>query len=301
MSTPTAIRQQAFRFEIEGTPLVGLLHLPANQSPRAAAVLTGPITSVKEQSAGAYARALAERGVAALAFDHRGFGESGGQPRQVENPGAKIDDLRAAAAALRDTPELSHLPLLGIGVCAGAGYMAHAVADDVNFLAYGGIAGYFNEATPQSMKDAEPALARARAAEATWRSTGVSLTIPAVAADCGDVAMPLPEAYEYYGTPRGAVPNYVNAYALQSALHTVPFDAVSAARRLSVPAIVVHSENALAPPLARRFIAGLNGPHEALWLSSKGQIDFYDDPALIHAACDAVLNFFERHGVLPAQ
>jgi uncharacterized protein len=46
-------------------------------------VLTGPLTSVKEQAAGAYAAALAERGFLALAFDQHAFGESGGEPRQA--------------------------------------------------------------------------------------------------------------------------------------------------------------------------------------------------------------------------
>ncbi|MGM9483381.1 alpha/beta hydrolase [Roseateles sp. NT4] len=295
-----AIQTQPFRFELDGTTLAGLLHLPVVGAPRAMAVLTGPLTSVKEQAAGAYARALAERGIAALAFDHRGFGESGGQPRQVENPVAKAEEVSAAAAALRDTPGLARLPLLGIGVCAGAGYMARAVADDLHFQAYGGVAGYYSNPSPQSLQAAEPALARARAADARWRETGEASTIPAVAPEGGDVGMPMREAYEYYGTPRGAVPGYVNAYALQSTLHTAGFDAVGAAPRIRVPALVVHSEHALAPSLARRFIAGLGGPHGDLWLASIGQIDFYDQPALINAACDAMLGFFEKQGVLPA-
>jgi hypothetical protein len=37
---------------------------------------------------------MAARGFAALAFDHRYFGEGGGQPRQFENPAAKVDCAR---------------------------------------------------------------------------------------------------------------------------------------------------------------------------------------------------------------
>ena len=74
-----------------------VLYVP-DDAPRAALVTTGPLTSVKEQAAGAYAKALAERGFASLAFDHRTFGESEGRPRQFENPVAKIADIRAAVA-----------------------------------------------------------------------------------------------------------------------------------------------------------------------------------------------------------
>jgi hypothetical protein len=57
-------------------------------------IAVGPLTSVREQAAGAYAQAMAERGYAALTFDYRCFGESDGQPRQFENPVANIEDIR---------------------------------------------------------------------------------------------------------------------------------------------------------------------------------------------------------------
>jgi fermentation-respiration switch protein FrsA (DUF1100 family) len=41
--------------------------------------LLRPFTGVKEQVVGAYAARLHERGLTTLAFDHRGFGESGGR------------------------------------------------------------------------------------------------------------------------------------------------------------------------------------------------------------------------------
>jgi hypothetical protein len=43
----------------------------------------------------------------------------------------------------------------------------------------------------------------------------------------------------------------------------------------------------------------LAGPNEALWLTSRGQIDFYDQPALIGAAADAIVDYFARNLGLP--
>ena len=54
-----------------------------------------------------------------------------------------------------------------------------------------------------------------------------------MAADNGDVAMPLAEAFSYYGTPRGAVPNYINGFAVQSWAYTSTFDAIGAAKLIS--------------------------------------------------------------------
>jgi hypothetical protein len=82
------MRQERFEFTNAGDAIVGDLYLP-DQAPKGVVVTTGPLTSVKEQAAGAYAKAMAERGYAALAFDQRTFGESGGEPRQLENPQGK--------------------------------------------------------------------------------------------------------------------------------------------------------------------------------------------------------------------
>lgn len=287
---------ERFEFESGGERLVGLLHIPQGAA-AAAVVITGPLTSVKEQAAGAYARALAARGLAALAFDHRYFGESGGSPRQLENPFAKAADIRAAAAALRGDARTRGVPVAALGVCAGAGYMAHAVAEEPAFAAFACVAGYFPEMTREALAAAQPRIERGRRAEREWHDGGVVETIPAVHADGGDVAMPLREAYEFYGTPRGAHPNYRNELAVQSFAYTAGFDAVGTAPSIRVPTLIVHSENALAPSLARKFFAGLPGLREELWLQSTGQIDFYDDGKLIGAAADAIARFFRAHAL----
>src|SRR5262245_66445908 len=107
-----------YQFEVHGTALAANLFAPACGRPRTGTVLTGPLTSVKEQAAGGYAAALAERGFLALAFDHRTFGESHGEPRQFENPFAKVEDIKAAASALLSNPGPTDIVLIGIGVCA---------------------------------------------------------------------------------------------------------------------------------------------------------------------------------------
>jgi uncharacterized protein len=286
-----------FAFDSEGEKLVGNLFLPEESKPIGVVVVVGPLTSVKEQAAGTYARAMAERGYAALAFDYRYFGESGGQPRQLETPAANIEDIRNAATALLADERLTGLPLSGLGVCFGAGPMVRAVAEDSRFRAFAGVAGVYTD-NAQTKATMGPgyhlSIARGRAAERKWRETGEAEIIPAVAADGGDVAMPLREAYEFYGTPRGQVPNYVNGYAVQSSTYTLPFDARGAADALDVPVLIVHSEAALSPDLARAFFGAVRSPKQELWLGSQGQIDFYDDPNLISPAADAAAAVLPR-------
>src|SRR5262249_31253117 len=228
-----------------------------------------PLTSVKEQATGAYARAMAERGFAAIAFDHRTFGESEGEPRQFEDPEGKARDISAAVTALQADERTRELPVTAVGICAGGGYMARAVADDRRIVAFAGVAGVYpdaEESAASSPRGDEAAIDRGRKAEQLWRDTGTVETIPAVSPEGGDVAMPLREAYEFYGTARGAVDNYTNAFAVQSFAYTTPFDAQEASARLAVPFLLVHSEHALAPPLARTFYAGVTTPKSQLWL-----------------------------------
>ncbi|GAB3205547.1 alpha/beta hydrolase [Nocardia tengchongensis] len=278
-----------FTFTRSGDRLVGTLYLPAGE-PTGVVVTTGPLTSVKEQAAGVYAEALARRGFAALAFDHRTFGESAGEPRQLEDPLGKAADISAAVSALEADERFTGKPVVALGVCAGGGYMARAVADDPRLRAFAGVAGVYADA---AANPADPAVVeRGRLARERRLATGAVETIPAVAADNGDVAMPLTEAFEYYGTPRGVVPNYTNGFAVESFEHTAGFDAQEAAARLSVPFLLVHSENALVPPWAHKFYAGVASPKSELWLDSVGQIDFYDDPRLIEPAADAAAELF---------
>ncbi len=173
-----------FSFQSEGETLAGNLFLPERAKPAGVVVAVGPLTSVKEQAAGTYAQAMAERGYAGLAFDYRYFGESAGQPRQFESPEANIEDIKNAATALLADDRLTDLPLFGLGVCFGAGPMVRSVAEDRRFRAFAGVAGVFtdNAKTMARMGAAYQAtIDRGRAAERQWRETGEAETIPAVA------------------------------------------------------------------------------------------------------------------------
>ena len=77
--------------------------------------------------------------------------------------------------------------------------------------------------------------------------------------------------------------------------HTLPWNARGYASQIQVPTLMIHSENALAPALARRFFEELAGPKEEVWTQSTGQIDFYDNPSLIEPAADRLAEHFRTH------
>ena len=291
-----AVHEERVVFRVDSVDVVGVLRIPLGADASAALVFGGPLTSVKEQATGNYAIAMAARGFVTLSFDHRHFGESEGLPRQYEHPGRKGDDFRGALGFLEQRPEVDGGRIGAVGICVGAGYLAPTVAGDDRVKAWGAVAGFFHDAGHQRERMGEgyePIFERAVGARERFEDTGEAEVIPAVGA--GEVAMPLAEAFEYYGTERGGVPNYVNQFALMSREQTLPWDAQSAAYDITVPTLVVHSENALAPALARRFFASLGGLKEQVWVESTGQIDFYDEPKQIGAASDHLARHFRAH------
>lgn len=269
-------------FRADGVELVGNLSL-ATDAP--AVVLTGPFTGVKEQVVGTYARLLHERGVTTLAFDHRGFGESGGR-RAHEDSQGKLADLRAAVEVLAE-----HTARIGVvGVCLGGGYAVKAAATDPRLQAVVGIAGAYNSPARFS---ADPGYRQA------IRSfiDRYDEELPAVAPNNGLAAMAGDEPYAYYGTDRAMAEHWENRVTYGSLHAMMTLDALGAAPLLAeTPLLVVHGRNDdyCSPDLAAALYEETAGKKEILWLDAHQHIDLYDVEPYVSRAADAAAEFLHR-------
>jgi fermentation-respiration switch protein FrsA (DUF1100 family) len=123
--------EKPVRFYSEFVPLAGVLFLPeglARGERRPGVVLCHGFTAVKEVLLPEVARRLARLGYAALTFDYRFLGESGGEPRRQILPMRQVEDIRNAITFLQQQPEvdpervgLFGVSLGGANVCYAAG------------------------------------------------------------------------------------------------------------------------------------------------------------------------------------
>jgi cephalosporin-C deacetylase-like acetyl esterase len=95
------------KFEADGAvTLGGWLYLPDGPGPHPAITMAHGYALVKEHGLEPFAHAFAEDGFVVLLHDHRGFGSSGGEPRQDVDPWRQIADWRRAISFLESRPEV---------------------------------------------------------------------------------------------------------------------------------------------------------------------------------------------------
>jgi fermentation-respiration switch protein FrsA (DUF1100 family) len=284
------VNAERVTFTADGVTLVGNLAVAADGAP--AVVLTGPFTGVKEQVVGTYAERLHERGLTTLAFDHRGFGESGGR-RAHEDSQGKLADLRAAVSLLAAHPAVDAARVAAVGICLGGGYAVRAAAADPRIRAVVGIAGGYN--SPVRFSAGDPDGYRQALGSFIERYDD---ELPAVAPDGGVAAMAGDEPFAYYGTQRSTAAHWENRVTYGSLHALMTFDALGAAPLLAAtPLLVVHSRTDAycAPELAEALYTDGTGPKEIHWIDAEQHIDLYDLQPYVGQAADAAATFLHRH------
>ncbi len=117
-------------FTVDGAECAAWLYRPARSGPRPCVVLAHGFGMTRACRLDAWARRFADAGFAALVFDYRGFGDSGGMPRQVLDIAAQRADWRAAVAHARATPGVDADRVALWGTSFSGGHVLTVAADD---------------------------------------------------------------------------------------------------------------------------------------------------------------------------
>jgi hypothetical protein len=260
-----------------------------------AVIVTGSWLTVKEQMPDLYARALAERGYTAVTFDFAGFGTSGGAPRQAEIPARKIADITAAARYVSTLSFVRPGAVGHLAICASAQYALRAIVDGAPIASFVSVAGWYHD-TPTvapfygGMDGVAERVARARTALDEYLRSGQVRTVPAYE-NGNDRAGMFIELDYYNDSDRGAVREWRNEMAELSWLYWLTFDGLSAASRVTVPSLFVHSDECVLPDNLKALYEKLAGPRELTWTEGT-QTDFYDQPAQVALAVAAADHHF---------
>lgn len=286
----------------------GHLYFPENfnQSQQYPAIVcVHPGSSVKEQTAGLYAAELAKKGFVTLAFDASYTGESGGEPRFLEDPTTRVEDIRCAVDFLTTLAYIDNDRIGAMGVCAGGGYAANASISEKRIKAIATVVGTntaraFSEANPLEILKA---VGNQRTAEANGNGKLINNWIPNSADDAKQAGMEeldLLEAIDYYRTPRGEHPNSCNKLLFTSMSGLVMFDAFHLAEYyLTQPLLVIVGDK----------VGGFGSYRDGFDLYNKAastnkkmhivknasHYDLYDQPNATNEALEYLTAFFQSN------
>lgn len=245
-------------FDSEGVTLKGNLFLPPDFDPNKTypgIVVAGTWTSVKEQMSDRYAERLAQQGFVALDYDFRNYGESSGEPRQLESAALKMEDNRNAVTYLEALPFVDGARIGALGICASAGYMSGTVATDDRVKSLALVAPWLHNAPLVNMiyggdEGVQERIDKANAARQKYESTGEIDYVPASDPNNPESAMPFPIDF-YINPERGGIPQWTNRFAVMAWKEWLEFDGVQYGAQVKVPTLIVHSEAAAVPDGAR--------------------------------------------------
>ncbi|MER7684835.1 alpha/beta hydrolase [Streptomyces sp. NPDC097610] len=125
VTDPVSGERQKVRFSSGGGECAAW-HYPGDDG--SCVIMAGGFAVTKEPGTDLFARRFHDAGFGVLAFDCRGFGESGGRPRQVASVSGQLADWRAAVACAATLPGVDRNRLAVWRFSASAGHLLRVAA-----------------------------------------------------------------------------------------------------------------------------------------------------------------------------
>ncbi|KAJ5273614.1 hypothetical protein N7478_008739 [Penicillium angulare] len=285
--------------------LAGLLFKPTGKSGKTPGlVIVHPGGGVKEQTAGTYAKKLADAGFTTIVYDAAFQGASGGEPHFLEDPNERVSDVYAVIDYLQNLDSVDSEKIGVLGICAGGGYAVAAAKGDhrlkavatVSMVNIGASArlGWNGDEDPSKHVDS----LRAAAAQITAEARGAERAAAPYVPPQPDNTTPrdMREASDYYLTPRAQHPRAANKMLYLSFPRVLTFDAFHLADVfLKQPVLLIAGSDAGSLWHTERLDKMIGGATQKIIVPKGAHMDFYDNEAYVGPAVKDIADFMNTN------
>jgi fermentation-respiration switch protein FrsA (DUF1100 family) len=305
---PGKVNIHPVNYKLTGLDIVANVYTPANYDPSKkypAIVVAHPNGGVKEQVAGLYAQHLAEQGYITITADAAYQGGSGGEPRNVDKPAYRIEDIHGMADFITRYPgvDAAHLGLFGI--CGGGGYSLSAAKTDKRFKSVAtlsmfnsgrvrrnGFADSQLETIQQRLRQASDARAQEMAGGKLLYAGDADMT------DAQIAALPFEmyrQGYEYYWRTY-AHPCSTFKYTMSSLLDLMRWDATEQIELIDQPLLMIAGSKADSLYMTEDAFPKATGTKdkELFKIEDATHIETYWVPKYVDSAMGKLKPFFAR-------
>lgn len=270
-----------------------------------AIVCAHPAGAVKEQSPAQYAQRIAKKGFVVLTFDASHQGASGGEPRYLESPAERVEDIRSAVDFLSTLPFVDADRIGAMGICAGGGYSVSAATTERRIKAVAGVSATdAGAAIREGWDGTTPASEQIKmlemvAAQRTLEANGGEIQYMPYVPESVDAStgVTMREAHEYYRTSRAQHPNSPNRVMLTSLDKLLAFSASDRIDTLlTQPLLIVVGSESDAMHFSKCFFEKAASPTKELYIvEGATHVDLYDVQQYVDSAANELSAFFAEN------
>ena len=296
---PGKVNIHPVTYKLNGLEISANVYTPANydsQKKYSAIVVAHPNGGVKEQVAGLYAQRLAEQGYITITADAAYQGASGGQPRNVDKPAYRIEDIHGMADFIARYPGVDVARLGLFGICGGGGYSLAAAQTDKRFRSIATLSmfnsgrvrrnGYVDlqlDTIPQRLQQASAARSQEAAGGEILYAGDADLTDEQIAALPFDLYR---QGYEGPSWKTHAHPGSTFKYTMSSLLDLMRFDATDQIELIDKPLLMIAGSKADSLYMSEDAFAQATGTSdkELFKIDGATHIESYWVPKYVDAA-----------------
>lgn len=306
---PGKVNIHPVTYKLNGIEIAANVYTPASYDPAKkypAVVVAHPNGGVKEQVAGLYAQRLAESGYIAIAADASYQGASGGQPRNVDKPANRIEDIRGMADFITQYNGVDASRLGVLGVCGGGGYSLAAAQTDKRFKAVATLSmfnsgvvrrnGFMNSGVSTIQERLKQA-SEARALEAAGGEVFYAAATKSTDEQADKMPFDLYREGHYYYNRTHAHPNSTFRYTMSSLIDLMAFDASTNMELINQPLLMMAGTKADSYYMTDEAFKKATGTNEKELFLIPGatHIQTYYVPEYVEQAMNKLNEFFGKY------